>query len=239
MKTLRANPANIKPVVQEQEEKKEIHEFPQPATQLTALRTNVIKQLANALSKNLKTFPKPNACEICFEAMSPLIMTLPCAHWCCATCYQSITNKSCAFCRNHIDYIYDFKQIAAELEQCLYTSITPSSYSSKARSLILNMSKEYASQFIFREISPQTFVNLTVWDLASDELKKIRLTEAHESLMACMLNENMGAVTDMFTCGKCKGKLCTYYQLQTRSSDEPMTTFVSCLNPNCRKKWRQ
>ena len=29
---------------------------------------------------------------------------------------------------------------------------------------------------------------------------------------------------------------CTYYQLQTRSADEPMTTFVTCLN--CNARWK-
>ena len=38
------------------------------------------------------------------------------------------------------------------------------------------------------------------------------------------------ASTDNFICGKCKSKKCTYYQLQTRSADEPMTTFVTCLD---------
>lgn len=38
------------------------------------------------------------------------------------------------------------------------------------------------------------------------------------------------ASTDDFTCGKCKSTKCTYYQLQTRSADEPMTTFVTCLD---------
>ena len=41
--------------------------------------------------------------------------------------------------------------------------------------------------------------------------------------------------TDEFTCFKCKKNKCTYYQLQTRSADEPMTTFVSCLI--CGNKW--
>jgi transcription elongation factor S-II len=44
------------------------------------------------------------------------------------------------------------------------------------------------------------------------------------------------ASTDYFTCRKCKSKKCTYYQLQTRSADEPMTTFVTCLN--CGQRWR-
>ena len=43
-------------------------------------------------------------------------------------------------------------------------------------------------------------------------------------------------VSTMFTCGRCKKNKCTYYQLQTRSADEPMTTFVTCIN--CGKRWK-
>jgi len=42
--------------------------------------------------------------------------------------------------------------------------------------------------------------------------------------------------TDVFECGRCKKRKCTYYQLQTRSADEPMTTYVTCLN--CGKRWK-
>lgn len=44
------------------------------------------------------------------------------------------------------------------------------------------------------------------------------------------------ASTDDFTCFKCKSKKCTFYQLQTRSADEPMTTFVTCLE--CGNRWK-
>ena len=44
------------------------------------------------------------------------------------------------------------------------------------------------------------------------------------------------ASTDNFTCYKCKSKECSYYQLQTRSADEPMTTFVTCIN--CGNRWK-
>jgi transcription elongation factor S-II len=40
----------------------------------------------------------------------------------------------------------------------------------------------------------------------------------------------------IFNCEKCKSDKTTYYQLQTRSADEPMTTFVTCMN--CGKKWK-
>lgn len=39
-----------------------------------------------------------------------------------------------------------------------------------------------------------------------------------------------------FKCYKCKSNKCTFYALQTRSSDEPMTLFVTCLN--CGNNWK-
>ena len=47
---------------------------------------------------------------------------------------------------------------------------------------------------------------------------------------------NLEAATDTFKCRKCHQNKCTYYQLQTRSADEPMTTFVSCLE--CGNRWK-
>jgi transcription elongation factor S-II len=44
------------------------------------------------------------------------------------------------------------------------------------------------------------------------------------------------ASTDNFQCRKCKSRECTYYQLQTRSADEPMTTFVTCIT--CGSRWK-
>ena len=44
------------------------------------------------------------------------------------------------------------------------------------------------------------------------------------------------SATDEYKCYKCKKRKCTYYQLQTRSADEPMTTFITCLN--CGNRWK-
>ncbi len=46
----------------------------------------------------------------------------------------------------------------------------------------------------------------------------------------------MAASTDTFTCRKCKGKNCTFYLQQVRSSDEPMTCYVTCLDCSNRFK---
>jgi DNA-directed RNA polymerase subunit M/transcription elongation factor TFIIS len=47
---------------------------------------------------------------------------------------------------------------------------------------------------------------------------------------------NKEMATDVYKCGRCKKRQCSFYQLQTRSADEPMTTFVTCIN--CGKRWK-
>lgn len=50
------------------------------------------------------------------------------------------------------------------------------------------------------------------------------------------INTKKEAKTDIFKCGKCKKRECTYYELQVRSADESSTIFVTCIN--CDNKWR-
>jgi DNA-directed RNA polymerase subunit M/transcription elongation factor TFIIS len=54
-----------------------------------------------------------------------------------------------------------------------------------------------------------------------------------------MINEarNNIKTTDLYQCYKCKGRRCTTSQRQTRSADEPMTIFVTCLD--CYNSWTQ
>jgi DNA-directed RNA polymerase subunit M/transcription elongation factor TFIIS len=48
--------------------------------------------------------------------------------------------------------------------------------------------------------------------------------------------QNLEAMTDRFTCRKCFSKKCSYYALQTRSADEPMTLYITCLECGARMK---
>ncbi len=52
-----------------------------------------------------------------------------------------------------------------------------------------------------------------------------------------LLEGNKANATDQFYCTRCHKRQCTYYELQTRSADEPMTIFVQCVN--CGKRWTQ
>jgi transcription elongation factor S-II len=89
---------------------------------------------------------------------------------------------------------------------------------------MLQDKKLKAHEFAFmnhQEMNPKIWKELI-------ENKKIRDKYKYESALE--------ASTDLFTCRACKSKKCTYTQQQTRSADEPMTTFVTCLN--CGKRWK-
>ncbi len=83
---------------------------------------------------------------------------------------------------------------------------------------------------------PLLFLSLSLQELASKEQQMQRKALEEALLKEATRGENKGATTDMFRCGKCKQRQCTYYQLQTRSADEPMTTFITCTN--CNNRWK-
>ena len=72
--------------------------------------------------------------------------------------------------------------------------------------------------------------------MASDEMKQLRQEIAKEGIREAQVAKNQGTETNLFKCGKCGKRKTTYTQLQTRSADEPMTTFVLCLD--CGNRWK-
>ncbi|NWZ99432.1 TCEA3 protein, partial [Nesospiza acunhae] len=85
-------------------------------------------------------------------------------------------------------------------------------------------------------IKPSLIARMTAEEMASDELKKLRSAMTQEAIREHQMAKTGGTVTDLFQCGKCKKKNCTYNQVQTRSADEPMTTFVLCNE--CGNRWK-
>ena len=81
---------------------------------------------------------------------------------------------------------------------------------------------------------PEKIVSMKITELYPDIWEEIIIKNSKKMEMLSKQNNVQG--TSMFKCGKCKLNNCTYYQMQTRSADEPMTTFVTCLN--CSNRWR-
>jgi len=108
-------------------------------------------------------------------------------------------------------------------------------YIDRLRSVYLNLKKpEVATLVITEQIKSQDLAFMTHQELCPEKWKK--LIDDKKIRDKQKYEPNIEASTDNFTCNKCKSKKCTYYQLQTRSADEPMTTFVTCLE--CGKRWK-
>lgn len=85
-------------------------------------------------------------------------------------------------------------------------------------------------------MKPEKFAVMTSEEMASDEVREMRDKFNKAAILEHQMSVQTGTPSDMFKCGKCGKKNCTYTQLQTRSSDEPMTTFVFCLE--CGNRWK-
>ncbi|NP_957280.2 transcription elongation factor A protein 2 isoform X1 [Danio rerio] len=136
----------------------------------------------------------------------------------------------------------DCEHMAAQIEDYIYQEFksTDMKYKTRLRSRISNLkdqkNPDLRRNVLCGNISPERIASMTAEEMASPELKEIRKALTKESIREHQLSKVGGTETDMFVCGKCKGKNCTYTQVQTRSADEPMTTFVLCNE--CGNRWK-
>ena len=92
----------------------------------------------------------------------------------------------------------------------------------------------YGARKLLETMTPAEFVNTSEVD-RNPERWMVKLRQAAERDKA-LYSRKTTASTQMY-CSACKKKTnCDYYQMQTRSADEPMTTFVTCLE--CDKRWK-
>lgn len=92
------------------------------------------------------------------------------------------------------------------------------------------------TNFLVGAITPSRLAVMTAEEMASDEIKQLREQFKKEAINDAQLATVQGTKTDLLKCGKCKKRNCTYNQVQTRSADEPMTTFVLCNE--CGNRWK-
>ena len=139
----------------------------------------------------------------------------------------------------------DAKKLASIVDQ-IENSMTakwPSGgkdYKAKVRQLAFNLkdakNPDLRTNLATGEISAGVLIDLSPEELGSNERRNAneRIRELAE--WEAVRGQQQQASTDAFKCGKCKQRKCTYYQLQTRSADEPMTTFVTCVE--CGNRWK-
>ncbi|XP_038550396.1 transcription elongation factor A protein 2-like isoform X7 [Micropterus salmoides] len=140
------------------------------------------------------------------------------------------------------DFGTNCDSMAAEIEDHIYQDIkaTDMKYKNRVRSRISNL-KDPKNPGLRRNvlagsIELSRIATMSSEEMASDELKQLRNVLTQEAIREHQMAKTGGTTTDLLQCGKCKKKNCTYNQVQTRSADEPMTTFVLCNE--CGNRWK-
>ncbi|CAE6429843.1 unnamed protein product [Rhizoctonia solani] len=113
-------------------------------------------------------------------------------------------------------------------------------YSTKMRRLFNNLKDKknpgLREAVVSGDIAAERFVKMTPEEMASEERKQQNSALNEANVHAALGAGEPEAETDAFQCGRCKNYKTRYRQAQTRSADEPMTTFVTCTV--CGNKWK-
>ena len=129
---------------------------------------------------------------------------------------------------NHITKKWDnkiFKQIYIDKVRSIYTNLDKNSYVKNDRLLKRLEEKEFKAREV-AFMKPQRICPESWKQLIDDKYKRDKI----------LYEAKPEAMTDQFKCGRCKKRECSYFEMQTRSADEPMTIFVTCIN--CGKRWK-
>ena len=127
----------------------------------------------------------------------------------------------------------DTKNIVKKWDNGYFVQI----YADRLRTVCINLGSSHVIQMLTtKQIKAHELAFMSHQDMNPD--KWSALIKAKELRDKHKYETKVEASTDNFTCpnSKCRSTKCTYYQLQTRSADEPMTTFVTCID--CGKRWK-
>jgi len=94
-----------------------------------------------------------------------------------------------------------------------------------------NLWERYAAN----ELTLEQIVKQNYYELCPEQWQV--MVDKQVKMERIQLEGDFSRATNKWQCNGCKMRKCTYYELQTRSADEPMTIFIHCLN--CGKRWTQ
>jgi len=181
-----------------------------------AFRANIRNKLATMLSEG--------ATDVDFENIVPASDILTNMQICCGNIEKGIYNYAIHEATN--------KHIVKKWDNISFVHL----YMDKLRSVYINLkSGELIEKLKTREILPQQIAFMSHHEMNPGKWKQ--LIERKMMRDASKLNCNIQANTDMYTCSRCKSKKTIYYEMATRSADEQMTIFITCLD--CGKNWKR
>lgn len=131
---------------------------------------------------------------------------------------------------------------AMEVEQAAYDHFSgdTADYRAKLRSLFQNLknasNRELGPRVMSGEIPAKRFVVMSHDELKSSQRREEDKKLEKENLKNAQVPMAEKSISDALRCGKCGQKKVSYSQAQTRSADEPMTTFCECTV--CGNRWK-
>jgi transcription elongation factor S-II len=119
-----------------------------------------------------------------------------------------------------------FYELYMAKSRSVYANVNPNSYVKNDKLITRIKEKEFLPHKL--PYMPKDEVYPAKWfEIINEEMSRYK--SAYEFTQSAM--------TELVKCGKCKKNKVSYIELQTRSADEPMTHFYTCLL--CGNRWRQ
>jgi transcription elongation factor S-II len=136
------------------------------------------------------------------------------------------------------------EQKSVDIERLLERDFAANQHAHKTKFLqiLRNLRDENNSQLRLRvvvgHLDCEELMVLSAIEMAPEQVQQqIKDLEAYNK-EASKSRRPTGAITKQFgACGKCKCPTTSYFEMQTRSADEPMTIFITCTN--CGHSWRK
>lgn len=132
---------------------------------------------------------------------------------------------------------------AAAVEQAAFKSLGPetnAAYRDKIRTLFSNLKNKsnptLRAHVLSGEIAADKLINMSHEELKSDARREADEKLASVNMREAMVPQVEKSISTSLECSKCRQRKVSYSQAQTRSADEPMTTFCECTN--CGKRWK-
>lgn len=158
--------------------------------------------------------------------------------------FESIDEKLELYLEDLEREIYNYS-----IQKCIEKNVVPTwnqifinIYINKTRSLYSNLlpnnyinNKRLLGRLLKYEFEPKELVNMSHQDLFPEHWKE--LIDEKSNRDKALYETKKEAMTDQFKCRKCGSRETCYYEMQTRSADEPMTIFITCLN--CGNRWKR
>lgn len=108
-------------------------------------------------------------------------------------------------------------------------------YLDHLRSIYVNLKNERLIHMVSKgEIKSHEIAFMTHQEIMPEKWEE--LIKAKSIRDKNKFEQKVEAMTDSFTCRKCKSKECSFTQAQVRSADEGITTYITCTN--CGNRWK-